>query len=119
MHIVLWIVQGIVALAFVGAALSKLTQPRSQLLENKWMAWANDFTEGQIKLIGLAELAGAAGLILPMALGIMPDLTRAAAGGLGLLMAGAVVTHVKRREPAAPPALLGLLAIAIAIGRSI
>lgn len=118
MHLILWIVQGVLAFAFVGAAMGKLTQPKSQLVKSKWMAWANDFTDGQIKLIGLAELVGAAGLILPMALGILPDLTRAAAVGLAVLMAGAVMTHLKRREPPVPAALFGVLAVVIAIGRS-
>ncbi|MFN0246385.1 MAG: DoxX family protein [Kofleriaceae bacterium] len=119
MHTVLWILQGVLAFAFLGAAMAKLTQSRSQLTKNKWMGWANDFTDTQIKLIGIAELAGAAGLILPMALSIAPELTRAAAAGLALLMGGAVITHAKRREPVVPPALLGLLAIAVAVGRSI
>jgi DoxX-like family len=119
MHTALWIIQGLLAFAFVGAATSKLTQPRSKLVTNKWMAWAQDFTEPQIKLIGIAELAGAAGLVLPMALGIAPDLTRAAAAGLTLLMGGAVVTHLRRREPPMPAGLFAVLAIVVAVGRSL
>lgn len=119
MHTILWIIQGVLAFAFTGAAMAKLTQSRSQLIKNKWMSWANDFTEPQIKLIGIAELAGAAGLILPMALSIAPELTRAAAAGLALLMGGAAMTHLKRREPPVPPVFLGLLAIAVVVGRSI
>jgi len=119
MHTVLWIVQIVLAVAFIGAALQKLTQSRSQLTKNKWMAWTNDFSESQIKLIGIAEVAGAAGLLLPMALGIAPGLTRVAAAGLVLLMGGAVMTHLKRHEPPVPPAVLGLLGILVVIGRSI
>ena len=106
-----WIVAGITALAFFGAGMMKVTSSKQKLLSNKNMAWAADYTSSQIKLIGIAEVLGAAGLILPQLLDIAPILSKAAAVGLLLLMAGAVKTHRKRKEPIIPALVLGILAL--------
>lgn len=106
-----WIVAGIAAFAFFGSGMMKLVSSRAKLLANKNMGWAADFTAPQIKLIGLAEVLGAAGLILPHALSIAEGLSKAAAVGLFLIMAGAVNTHRKRKEPIIPPLVLGILAL--------
>jgi hypothetical protein len=104
-----WALQILVALAIGMAGVMKLTTPRTELIANG-MAWASDFSDGQVQLIGAAEALGAAGLILPAATGIMPILTPLAGVGLTLIMAGAVVTHVQRGESFLPPLILGLLA---------
>jgi VIT1/CCC1 family predicted Fe2+/Mn2+ transporter len=119
MNTALWALQGVLALAFTGAGLLKLTRTREALVAQPKMAWAGDFSAGQIKSIGLAEVLGALGLVLPVLLGLPPVLTPIAAAGLTLLMAGAVVTHVRRGEPAVPPAVLGLLSLAVVVGRTI
>ena len=106
-----WIVAGIAAFAFFGSGMMKLASSREKLLANKNMGWTADFTAPQIKLIGLAEVLGAAGLILPHALSIAEGLSKAAAVGLFLIMAGAVNTHRKRKEPIIPPLVLGILAL--------
>ena len=117
MNTVLWILQGLLAFAFLAAGGNKLAQPREKLMANPMMAWANDFTESQIKLIGLAEVLGAIGLIAPMATGILPILTPIAAIALALLMGGAVSTHLRRKESPGPAAVLALLALATAVLR--
>ena len=106
-----WIVAGIAAFAFFGSGIMKVATSRAKLLANKNMGWAADFTTPQIKLIGLAEVLGAAGLILPNLLDIEPNLSKAAAVCLFLLMAGAANTHRKRNEPVLPPIVLGILAL--------
>lgn len=75
------------------------------------MGWAQDFTSGQIKLIGLAEILGALGLILPHAFSIAEGLAKAAAIGLFLIMVAAANTHRVRKEPVFPPLVLGVLAL--------
>ena len=72
-----------------------------------------------IKLIGLAELLGALGLILPAVTGILPWLTPLAASGLVLMMAGASFTHYRLKEYPAigMPATLLILAALAAVGR--
>jgi hypothetical protein len=69
--------------------------------------------------IAALELLGAAGLILPGALDIAPVLVPIAATGLAVLMAGAIVTHIRRKEyqPPVINAILLLLAVFIAWGR--
>lgn len=86
----------------------KLATAKPQLITNG-MAWAEDFSDTQIKLIGAAEVAGGLGLIVPAATGIAPILTPVAAAGLTLIMGGAVATHLQRGESAGPPAVLLVL----------
>ncbi len=117
MNIALWIVQGLLALAFLMAGGMKLTQPKQKLATN--MAWVEDFAPNTIRLIGGLEVLGAIGLVLPMALGILPVLTGVAAIGLVLTMIGAAVTHLRRSEMPmlVPNVILGLLAAFVALGR--
>ncbi|MFC4637683.1 DoxX family protein [Deinococcus hohokamensis] len=116
MHIALWILQALLALVFIGAGLNKLARPKPAVIPAA-MAWMNDFGASQIRLIGLAEVLGGLGLILPAALGILPWLTPLAALGLALLMLGAVNVHAKRRESTVPTIVLAVLALLIFIGR--
>jgi hypothetical protein len=117
MNVALWALQGLLAFGFLAAGTLKLLQPKEKLTANPKLGWANDFSAGQVKLIGLAELLGAVGLIAPRLTGILPVLTPVAAAGLVVIMIGAVATHVRRKEAAAPPAILGLLAALVAFGR--
>jgi hypothetical protein len=107
----LWVIQGILAFAFVAAGAMKLMKTPEELVE-KGMGWAEDFSPGQVKTIGALEGAGGLGLILPVALNIVPVLTGAAAAGLVLTMLVAAGVHAKRGEfpMIAPPAVLGALA---------
>jgi hypothetical protein len=114
-NIALWVAQGLVALlvAFTGSI--KIALPRERLAQR--MHWAASWPRGRIKLLGLAEVAGAVGLVLPMALGIAPVLTPIAALCVAALMGGAIQTHRRLGEGFAPAALTLLLCIAIAAGR--
>lgn len=117
MIIALWIVQGLLAAAFLMAGGMKLMQPKEKLAEN--MGWVEDFSANTIKGIGLLEVLGAIGLILPWALTIFPILTGLAAVGLVLAMIGAAITHLRRGETQmlVPNVVLGLLAAFVAYGR--
>lgn len=121
MDIAAWIVTGIVALILGGAGASKLARSKEKILENPNMGWASDFSQPQIKLIGLAEVAGALGLVLPWALGILPVLTPIAGYALAALMTGAAIVHIRRREYAGIPFVLFLIAASlfVAIVRTI
>ena len=118
MDIALWIIASLLAVVFLAAGGMKLARPRAELIKNG-QGWAEDFGDGPVKLIGALEVLGALGLILPAALDIAPILTPIAATGLFLLMAGAVVVHLRRNEaPGAVPSLvLGLLALLVAVLR--
>ncbi len=110
----LWIIQGLLAFAFLGAGAMKLAKSRADMADK--MPYVEDFSDVQIKIIGALEVAAAAGLILPVALGILPVLTGYAAVGLVLTMIGAAAVHVKRGEFSgiAPTLVLGALAAFVA-----
>jgi uncharacterized membrane protein YphA (DoxX/SURF4 family) len=117
MNVVLWIIAGLLAVAFLFAGLTKLTQPKEKLATN--MAWVEDFSPGTVKLIGALEVLAAIGLILPAALDVVPVLVPLAAVGLVALMIGAAITHARRRElpMIAINVVLLLLAAVVAWGR--
>lgn len=96
----------------------KLVTAPADLRADPAMGWATDFSDGAIRAIGAAEVAGGLGLIIPAATGIAPMLTPAAGVGLALLMGGAVYTHVQRNEPVVPPIVLGTLALAAGLLRA-
>jgi hypothetical protein len=112
----LWILQGLLAFAFSAAGGMKLATPKDKLVQ-KGQPWASDFSDGNVKLIGVAEVLGAIGLVAPWATGIAPVLTPVAATALALLMGGAAMTHLRRKEPPIPPIVLAVLAVIVALGR--
>jgi uncharacterized membrane protein YphA (DoxX/SURF4 family) len=118
MSIALWVAQVLLAVAFLGAGATKLSQPKEKLAKN--MAWVEDFSQGTVRLIGALEVLGAIGLVLPALTGILPWLTPLAALGLVLLMIGAALTHLRRTEYGniAMNAVLLVLAAFVAVGRS-
>ena len=97
MNIVLWIIAGLLAFAFLAAGAMKLAQPKEKLAASG-MAWTDAFSPGMVKLIGALEVLAAIGLILPAVLDIAPILVPLAALGLVLMMIGAAVTHARRKE---------------------
>ena len=115
MTIALWIAQGLGALVFLVTGTLKLVMPKEKLVGK--MHWAATWPAGRIKLLGLAEVMGAIGLVLPAALHIAPVLTPIAAVCLAALMLGAVQTHRRLHESFAPALVLTFVCIAIAAGR--
>jgi uncharacterized membrane protein YphA (DoxX/SURF4 family) len=117
MNVVLWIIAGVLAAAFLGAGLAKLTQPKEKLHQR--MAWVEDFSPGTIKMIGALEILAAIGLILPAALDIVPVLVPLAATGLVAIMIGAALTHARGKEypMIAVNSVLLILAAIVAWGR--
>lgn len=120
MNIALWICQGVLAVAFVAAGAMKIVVPNAQLRANPRMAWMDDFTPLQVRMIGLVEVAGAIGVLVPGLVHIAEWLIPLAAAGLTLNMLGAYATHVRRSEPRSaqmPAIVLGTLAAFVAAGR--
>ncbi|WP_149203204.1 DoxX family protein [Actinotalea subterranea] len=111
MNIALWIVQALLAVAFLGAGAMKLTQPKEKLVT--LLAWAESFSPTSIKLIGAVEVLGALGLVLPALTGIAQVLTPLAAVGLAVVMVGAIVTHGRRGERPMIAVNVVLLALAL------
>jgi uncharacterized membrane protein YphA (DoxX/SURF4 family) len=116
LHIGLWVAQGLLALAFGFAGFMKATAPIEQLAEGG-MSFVNAYGAGTVRFIGISELLGAIGLILPSALRIKPILTPLAAIGLAIIMVLAAIYHITHGEPFLPNIFLFLLAVFIAWGR--
>jgi uncharacterized membrane protein YphA (DoxX/SURF4 family) len=117
MSIALWVVQVLLAAAFLVSGATKLSQPKEKLLKN--MAWVEDFSQPTVRIIGALEVLGAIGIVLPALTGIVPSLTPLAALGLVLTMIGAALTHLRRSEYSVitVPAVLLILAAFVAYGR--
>ena len=111
MNVALWIAQILLAVLFLMSGFMKATQPREKLAKN--MDWVNDFSPTAVKAIGVLEMLGAIGLVLPALLNVMTILTPLAAGGLALVMVGAVITHLRRKEYPVIVANLVLMALAV------
>ncbi len=117
MNVALWIAAGLLAAAFVMTGLAKLTQPREKLLGR--MRWVEDFSQPAVRTVGVLEVLGAVGVVVPGLLGTVPVLVPLAATGLALLMVAAAGTHLRRKEPlyVVPNAVLFALAVFVAWGR--
>ena len=116
METALWIAQVLLAAIFLVTGTTKLTQPRLKMAAGP-MRWAADVTDRQFRTIGLLEVLGAIGLILPAALGIAPLLVPLAAIGLVLVMIGAIHVHVRHGETnrLAVPIVVLALALFVAV----
>jgi uncharacterized membrane protein len=116
MNTALWVAQAIVAVVVALTGAVKVALPRERLATK--MRWAASWPRERIKLLGFAEIAGALGLVLPVATGIAPWLTPVAALCLAVLMAGAVRTHRQLGEGFVPAIVVGALCVGIAVGRA-
>lgn len=113
MNIVLWIAQGLLAAMYVASGSMKTFQP-ARVRETPQMTWAHTRPDGFIRFVGISELLGAFGLILPMLTGILPWLTPIAAIGLTLIQLLAIFTeHLPKKEYNVIPINLVLLGLAI------
>ena len=102
----LWVLQAILAALFLMAGSSKFLMPPEVMTAN------SPLSLGFIRFIGVAEILGAAGIVLPWALRIKRELTPLAAVGLMIIMTGATTLTVS-----AFPAVVGVLAATVAFGR--
>src|SRR3954471_4218849 len=109
----LWIVQGLLAALFLFAGGMKLITPVEVL------SAMSPFPGEFIRFIGICEVLGAVGLILPYALRILPGLTALAAAGLVVIMVGATASTlaIGGGVMALPTVVLGLRAALVAYGR--
>ncbi len=120
MNIALWIVAGLLAVAYlVGGGLKTIMSKERIAATGSSAHWVEDFSGGAVKAIGALEVLGALGLILPAVLDIAPVLVPVAAIGLALIMVGASVTRIRRHEYRLLPADLAYLAatVFVAVGR--
>ena len=117
-HIALWVAQGILAAMFIMAGLMKASQPLEALAES--LPWVTSTPVGLVRFIGISEVLGGLGLLIPSIFRFKPFLTVWAAIGLAVIMVLAAIFHVSRGEFEAIGMNIVLLAFAlfIAWGRS-
>lgn len=113
-HATLWSVQVLLALFFLAAGAPKVIGRGL----DQWTGFS-DLPRGLVVLIGVTEVLGAAGLVLPMATGVLTWLTPLAALGLVVTVLMAAGFHLRADEwlPAAETGLWASIAIVVAIGR--
>ncbi|GAB3153584.1 DoxX family protein [Micromonospora sonneratiae] len=114
MEIVLWIIAGLLAVAFLFAGAAKVLQPKEKLAASG-MHWVEGTSAGSVKLLGGLEVLAAIGLILPAVLDIAPVLVPLAALGLVVVMIGAIVVHARQKEVQAIVMNIVLLVLAAAV----
>jgi uncharacterized membrane protein YphA (DoxX/SURF4 family) len=119
MNGLLWIAQILLAGVFLFTGVTKLFafERLVKTLEGRSKGGQIGMSRGQAALLGLAEIAGALGVLTPAALLPAHLLVRLAAGGLALVMIAAGVYHLRREESAAPNVSLFLLAVFVIYGR--
>ena len=118
MNALLWILQVLLALVFLASGLVKLVKPKEALVERLPILAA--YRPLTVRLIGLAEVLGAAGVVVPLAVGVAPGLVPWAALGLASVVIAAAVAHAERDDfkPLAVHAVLLVMAVAVVYGRS-
>ena len=109
----LWIVQGLLAALFLFAGGMKLILPLEKLTGPVPLPGLF------VRFIGVAEVLGALGLILPGLLRIRPGLTPLAAAGLVIIMIGAIAVTLRGGDLVAAmiSLVVGVLAAFVAYGR--
>ena len=117
MNVALWIVQGLLAFAFIAAGAMKVFAYEKYKAMSEKKNGPTGPSRGLITFIGMAEIAGSLGVVLPMATNIAPWLSAWAAIGLAIIMLLAIGFHVRRHESVAVPVILFLLAGFVVFGR--
>lgn len=111
--VALWVAQLLLLVAFGSAGAMKLSQPMAQLAA-MGMGFVTTTPEWLVRFIGVCEVAGALGMILPAATRILPWLTPLAALGFAVIQVLAIGVHASRGETAMTlPLNLVLLALAL------
>ena len=111
-HVTLWILQGLLALFYIGTGIFKLVMPLATLAA-LW-PWAGEYPT-LLRFTGTTDLLGGFGLVLPALTRLRPGLTVVAALGVAALQVGAIAFHLSRGEGANTMLNFGLLALALLV----
>jgi uncharacterized membrane protein YphA (DoxX/SURF4 family) len=113
MNIALWIVQILLAVMFGMAGFMKTFQTAKA---HEMLPWARNRSDQFVRFIGVSELLGALGIILPVLTGILPWLSPLAAIGLAVIQMLAIFTeHLPKKEYKVLPMNVVLLALALLV----
>ncbi len=119
MNTLLWIAQIILAGVFLFTGFSKIFAYGQvvKVVEARSKAGRIGVSRAQAAMVGLLEIAGAAGVLVPVDLWPPYVFLRLASAGLALLMVATGIYHLVRQESAAPDVSLFLLALFVIVGR--
>jgi uncharacterized membrane protein len=118
-NLLLWFGQILLALAFLGVGYTH-TLGFDQASTRPGRTWMTAVGRDRMRIIGILEILGAIGLILPAATRVLPWLTPLAASALAVLMVLAIVFHARRPNEGRNIVLnliLGAIAALVAYGR--
>jgi uncharacterized membrane protein YphA (DoxX/SURF4 family) len=118
-NVILWILQILLALGILASSYGH-TLGFESAKARPGMEWLDHVGRDRMRIIGILEILGAIGLVVPAATGILPWLTPLAATGLAIIMALAAVYHLRRPgegQNVVLNVILGLIAVVIAYGR--
>ena len=119
MNNLLWGVQSLLAGVFLFTAAGKLFDYEQlvRVIEGRSRGKPVGVSRWQAILVGLGEVAGAIGLLVPAQVDGSHRIVIYSAALLAVLMMGAGIYHLRRRDPAIPPVVLFLLSILVIVGR--
>ena len=112
MLIAYWIIAGILAVVYLLVGGTKIIRSRAQLDESG-MHWVRGANPAVVKLVGLIEVLGAAGLLLPPLLNTAVLLAPLAAIGLVLVQAVAIGVHMQMKDARSLPINIALLLLTL------
>jgi uncharacterized membrane protein YphA (DoxX/SURF4 family) len=117
MNVALWVVQGILCVVFVLSGGIKLVayETYTRLTTKNAAVSEGVIPRGLAAFIGVCEVAGGLGLVLPSLTGIAPILTRLAAAGLAIIMLLAGIFHWRRKESLVTVSVLFVLSVFVVI----
>jgi hypothetical protein len=115
--IALWVVQGLLALTFVGTGIWKLVTPIPDLA--KMIPWVGQVSASLLYVTAVFDTLGGLGIVLPSLTRIKPGLTVLAGLGCAVLQVCAIAFHFSRGELANTPFnfLLAALSLVVSWGR--
>lgn len=113
MNTFLWVLQGLLAAVFIVPGATKTFISKAGLVEKKAIAAGESAVP--YRFLGITEVLGVIGIILPWLLGVYPVLTPLAAVGFAIVMVGAFVVHYIKKEYKILPALVAIFFIAVTV----
>jgi len=110
MNTILWIIQSLLAAAFIMPGFGKLSGSRQQHIADGHIKPGASLIP--IRILGILEWLGCIGIIVPWLTGIMPVLTPIAASGFCLIMAAGLINHTLKKEYKMLPLLTAIFILA-------
>ena len=107
----LWLVQGLLALTFVGGGIWKFATPISELAAI--MPWMGEVDPSFLYMTAVVDLCGGVGILLPSLTRLWPNTTRVAAVGCAALQVSAIAFHGMRGELSDTPFNVFLIVLSL------